>query len=96
MAVGCRIKKNIVRPDRSLVEAFRGIPVANIDDCMNRLSAVQAELCPMNSSPLLGTAFTVKCPAGDNLMFHKALDLAQPGDVLVIAARRQHEPRPVR
>ena len=46
MAVGCRIKKNIVRPDRSLVEAFRGIPVANIDDCMNRLSAVQAELCP--------------------------------------------------
>ena len=86
MAVGCRIKKNIVRPDRSLVEAFRGIPVANIDDCMNRLSAVQAELCPMNSSPLLGTAFTVKCPAGDNLMFHKALDLAQPGDVLVIAA----------
>lgn len=86
MSVGCRIKKNIVRPDRSLVEAFRGIPVANIDDCMNRLSAVQAELCPMNSSPLLGTAFTVKCPAGDNLMFHKALDLAQPGDVLVIAA----------
>ena len=86
MAVGCRIKKNIVRPDRRLVEAFRGIPVANIDDCMNRLSAVQAELCPMNSSPLLGTAFTVKCPAGDNLMFHKALDLAQPGDVLVIAA----------
>ncbi len=49
MSVGCRIKKNIVRPDRSLVEAFRGIPVANIDDCMNRLSAVQAELCPMNS-----------------------------------------------
>lgn len=46
MSVGCRIKKNIVRPDRSLVEAFRGIPVANIDDCMNRLSAVQAELCP--------------------------------------------------
>ena len=86
MAVGCRIKKNIVRPDRSLVEAFRGIPVANIDDCMNRMSAVQAELCPMNASPLLGTAFTVKCPAGDNLMFHKALDLAQPGDVLVIAA----------
>lgn len=54
MAVGCRIKKNIVRPDRSLVEAFRGIPVANIDDCMNRLSAVQAELCPMNSSPPVG------------------------------------------
>jgi len=86
MPVGCRIKRNIVRPDRALVEAFRGIPVANIDDCMGRLASVDAKLEPMNHSPLLGTAFTVRCPAGDNLMFHKALDMAQPGDVLVIAA----------
>ena len=86
MSAGCRIKKNIIRPDRKLVEAFRGIPVANIDDCMGRIASVDAGLNPMNTSPLLGTAFTVRCPAGDNLMFHKALDLAQPGDVLVIAA----------
>ena len=86
MAIGCRIKTHIDRPDPSLVEAFRGIPVANIDDCMNRMASVDAGLKPLNSSPLLGTAFTVRCPAGDNLMFHKALDLAQPGDVLVIAA----------
>lgn len=86
MSAGCRICRNFPRPDRKLVEAFRGIPVANIDDCMNRLAALEAGLYPLNGSPLLGTAFTVKCPAGDNLMFHKALDLAQPGDVLVIAA----------
>ena len=30
MAVGCRIRRNFVRPDRALVEAFRGIPVANM------------------------------------------------------------------
>ena len=86
MAPGCRIKTHIARPDRALVESFRGIPVANIDDCMGRLASVDAALRPMNSSPLLGVAFTVRCPAGDNLMFHKALDMAQPGDVLVIAA----------
>lgn len=51
MAVGCRIKRNFVRPDRALVEAFRGIPVANIDDCMGRLAAVDAGLEPMNHSP---------------------------------------------
>ena len=34
---------------------------------------------------LLGTAFTVNAPAGDNLLFHKALDMAQPGDVIVLA-----------
>lgn len=86
MAVGCRIRKNFDRPDRKLVEAFRGIPVANIDDCMGRIASVDAGLSPLNNAPLLGTAFTVRCPAGDNLMFHKALDLAQPGDVLVIAS----------
>ena len=86
MAVGCRIRRNFERPDRALVEAFRGIPVANIDDCMGRLASVDAGLEPMNHSPMLGTAFTVLCPAGDNLMFHKALDMAQPGDVFMIDA----------
>ena len=87
MPVGCRIRKDFKRPDKKLLEAFRGIPVANIDDCMGRLGALDAGIRPINHSPLLGVAFTVKCPAGDNLMFHKALDLAKPGDVLVIAAR---------
>lgn len=86
MPAGCKIKKNISRPDRKLVEAFRNIPVANIDDCMGRIASLDTGLRPINASPLLGVAFTVRCPAGDNLMFHKALDMAQPGDILVIAA----------
>ena len=83
--VGCRIRKEFERPDRKLIEAFKDIPVANIDDCMNRTAAVDSQPKPMNKARLLGTAFTVKAPAGDNLMFHKALDMAKPGDVLVIA-----------
>lgn len=84
MAANCKIRKDFQRPDPSLVAAFKGLPVANIDDCMNRLACVDACIRPINDSPLLGVAFTVKAPAGDNLMFHKALDLAKPGDVLVI------------
>lgn len=84
--VGCRIYTKINRPDKSLLEGFRRLPVANIDDCMGRIACCNSSLKPMNHSPLLGTAFTVHCPEGDNLMFHKALELAQPGDVLVIAA----------
>ena len=86
MAIGCRIRRDFERPDPKLVEAFRGLPVANIDDCMGRIASVDAGLKNLNKSPLLGVAFTVRCPEGDNLMFHKALDLAKPGDVLVIAA----------
>lgn len=81
---GFRIFTKINRPSKDLVEAFRGLPVANIADEMNRFSCVDARIKPLNSTPLLGTAFTVKARIGDNLMFHKAIDMAQPGDVIVV------------
>ena len=85
-AIGCRIRTDFPRPPRELVELFRGVPVANIDDCMNRMAAIDAAIRPLNAAPLLGTAFTVKVAEGDNLMFHKAMDMAQPGDVFMIDA----------
>ena len=84
MSVGCKIVYDITRPAKELVEQFRGMPVANIDDNMGRIAAVDAAIVPINKSPLLGTAFTVRMPAGDNLMFHKAMDMAQPGDIIMI------------
>ncbi len=84
MSIGCKIIYDIARPPKAVVEQFSGMPVANIDDNMGRIAAVDATIVPFNKSPLLGTAFTVRMPAGDNLMFHKAMDLAQPGDVIMI------------
>ena len=84
--IGYSISLDYKRPDKALVELFRDIPVANIDDCMNRTAAVDGAIRPLNRTPLLGTAFTVQVSEGDNLMFHKAMDLAQPGDVIVIDA----------
>ena len=86
MALGCRIRRNFERPSKELVEAFRRIPVANIDDNCGKIAAVDSSIFPLNpKARLLGTAFTVNAPAGDNLLFHKALDMAQPGDVIVPA-----------
>lgn len=86
MNLGCRIADPLIIGDKKLAELFTGIPVAIIDDCMNRLAAFGNGIIPMNSTPLLGTAFTVKVPEGDNLMLHKALDMAMPGDVIVISS----------
>ena len=86
MAKGCKIITDFKRPEKALVEQFRDIPVANIDDCMNRIAAVCPQIRPLNHSKLLGTAFTIKVPEGDNLMFHKAMDMAKPGDVIMIDA----------
>ena len=84
--VGCVIIEDFKRPDKALVEKFRNVAVANLDDCMNRISAVHEDIRPVNKGKLLGPAFTVKVPSGDNLMFHAAMDLAKPGDVIVIDA----------
>lgn len=84
--VGCKIIKDFKRPAKNIVELFRDLPVANIDDCMNRIAAVDPTIKPLNKTKLLGVAFTVKVPEGDNLMFHKAMDMAQPGDVVMIDA----------
>ncbi|SBV96934.1 Dimethylmenaquinone methyltransferase [uncultured delta proteobacterium] len=86
---GLRVKMSFTRPDPALVKQFAGIPVANIGDNMNRINCMNARVRPMNSAPLLGCAFTVKVRAGDNLLFHKAIDMAQPGDIVVIDAQNE-------
>ncbi len=84
MSLGFKVNYDIRRPDKKLVEQFKGLPVANIADEMSRMNCVESAIVPFNKNAFVGTAFTVKAPDADNLMFHKALDLAQPGDVIVV------------
>ena len=87
MAIGCKIIRDFKRPAPELIARFEGMPVANIDDNMGRIAAVDAGIEPIGyKGQLLGPAFTIKVPQGDNLMFHAAMDLAKPGDVIVIDA----------
>jgi regulator of RNase E activity RraA len=53
---------------------------------MNRLYAMEPEIKNMTDPDLrlVGPACTVKVYPGDNLIVHKALDIAQPGDVIVV------------
>ena len=87
MSYGCRIIKDFPRPDPALVERFRGMPVANIDDNMQRIAAVHSDIKPVGyKGQMVGVAFTVRVAPGDNLMLHAAMDLAKPGDVIIIDA----------
>ena len=86
-SVNFRIYSKIDRPSPDLVKAFAKIPVANIGDCMNRRACMNARIKPMNNAALLGSATTVKCSPGDNLLFYKAIEMAQPGDVIVVDAQ---------
>ena len=82
--IGFRIYTAINRPPPELVKKFAGIPVANLGDNMGRIACIDASIRPYNSYPLLGVAFTVRAPQGDNLMFHKAIDMAMPGDIIAV------------
>ncbi|MGI6072290.1 MAG: RraA family protein [Lachnospiraceae bacterium] len=81
--VGFRQFLNFKRADKELVKLFKDLPTPNICDNMNRMYSMHG-LVPFNKTPLLGTAFTVRVPAGNNLMFNRALDIAQPGDIIVV------------
>ncbi|MBU6497905.1 MAG: RraA family protein [Rhodospirillales bacterium] len=87
MSVGFRILPRGACVDAALVARFAAIPVANVSDCMARMTAGGARLRPMHGGGVMaGPALTVKTRPGDNLMVHKALGLAAPGDVVVVDA----------
>jgi regulator of RNase E activity RraA len=75
------------RVSSEVVQKFRSLPVANVSDCMSRLTGAGPRLRPYHrEGNLSGPAFTVKTRPGDNLIVHKALDIASPGDVVVVDA----------
>jgi len=85
--VQLRILNRKRRVDATTAEKFRDLPVANVSDVMHRLNAGGPRLRPLHAGgPLVGAAFTVKTRPGDNLLVQQALDMAGPGDVLVIDA----------
>jgi len=87
--LGFRILNHFERPPKKLIEKFTGIPSANIADCMNRFFCVDSKIKMINKKKglqMIGSALTVKTRTVDNLLVHKALDMAQPGDIIVIAA----------
>jgi len=87
MAIGFRICKRTAVAPLELVEAFAKLPVANVSDAMHRVTAAGPSLRPMHTSGgMAGVALTVRCRPGDNLMLHKAIDMAQPGDIIVCDA----------
>lgn len=84
MQIGNRILPVETRVSKRMIEAYRVLPVANVSDCMSRVFAAGPALRPMHTSGVLaGPAITVRSRPGDNLMLHKAIDLAEPGDVIV-------------
>ncbi|WP_207472010.1 RraA family protein [Paracoccus fontiphilus] len=87
MTIGFRILNRQRAVPADLVARFAALPVANVSDSMSRMTAGGPRLTRMHRDGVLaGVALTVKSRPGDNLMLHKAIDMAVPGDVIVVDA----------
>lgn len=84
---GFKIYTEIDRPAKEIVEQYREFVAANISDSMGRLFTMDYRVKPIYQPmrKVCGTAFTVQARPGDNLLGLKAIELAQPGDVIVIS-----------
>ncbi len=82
----------IERTPKELIDQFRRIGTATIHEASGRKGAVDFSIKPISRGVrICGPAFTVQCHPLDNLMLHKALEKAQPGDVLVARVEGHYE-----
>ena len=87
MGIGFRVLRRKRRVSPEMVARYRALPVANVSDNMFRMTGGGSRIRPMHGGGgLAGPALTVKTRPGDNLMLHKAIDMAEPGDVIVVDA----------
>lgn len=82
--LGFRILPTPPRLDAALVDRFRGVASPNLADAMGRFNFMDAGMQSRTGLPMCGLAVTVNARPADNLMVHKALQVASAGDVVVV------------
>ena len=86
------VRRTIERPEADLIEKFRNLDVATVYEASGRKGYIDAGIKPIAKGVrICGPAFTVACAPADNLMLHKALQIAEPGDVLVAVTGGESE-----
>jgi RraA family protein len=83
-----RIRTDFPRPAAEHVETIGQFTSPDVSDQLNRMYTVCPDIHCLTGGHhrLLGPVCTVKVYPGDNLMVHKSLDIAKPGDVVVVDA----------
>ena len=85
---GFRVRDGVEHPSEDVIPRLARFETPTISDLMNRLYTMSPLIRNLTDPKLriIGPACTVKVYPGDNLMVHKCLDIAQPGDVVVVDA----------
>ena len=81
---GPTIVSDITRVDAATLAVAQHLPAATLHEAGGRIGVMPSAIKPVAPQfKVCGPAVTVQGPGGDNLWLHRAIYVAQPGDVLV-------------
>ena len=87
------IVRSIPRADAEHITRLGECGVATVHEAMGRIGLLEPAIRPIfPGARVAGSAVTVSCAAGDNLMIHAAIAVVQPGDVLVVTTSCRPQP----
>jgi 4-hydroxy-4-methyl-2-oxoglutarate aldolase len=79
------VVRDVIRPEASVLAGLAELGVSTVHEADLRRGALDTAIRPIQAGArIAGSAVTVSCPPGDNLMIHAAVEMCRPGDVLVV------------
>jgi 4-hydroxy-4-methyl-2-oxoglutarate aldolase len=79
-------RKEIDRADAAIIDGLAKAGVATVHEAMGRTGLMHSRMSPIQqNTAIAGSAITVSVAPADNWMIHVALELAKPGDILVVS-----------
>ena len=83
---------DITRADAATIAALGAHGVATVHEAIGRVGLVGTAVRPVqDGARIAGSAVTVLCWPGDNLMIHAAVEQCQEGDILVVKVELGHK-----